>query len=317
MSGCVGAFDTGDNSAPDLTKYVDIPIDGMFEHPGHCEYCTSGGTNCGPNGEFVYGGNSGTPCKCRALCHDGCCRKNCKRISYSGDISTCCTLGGPDYYMSGGLVKTCPPNTRSKSLGTSTTCNLPMKIYCGQGDNLFKPQCLQWAKAVTRSNNPNDADEIIKTTCMKASNYDKPECACVKAAYELQQKGIDGKQVPAHCIENSCVNEVNALRTSNQLLPCNVINCQMRIEDIKFVLQNKGKFDVKFVQECGNELRKQGLDPDKVDDATTNDTNNNNENTSPFSDFVNKNKNYLIIGSVALVLIIIVIIIAVAQSRSD
>lgn len=318
MGGCAGAFDTGDNSAPDMRKYVDVKIDETFEHPGHCEYCQQGGTNCGSNGEFIYGGNSGTPCKCRALCHDGCCKKLCKRISYSGDISRCCTSGGPDFYIDGTGVRTCPPNTRAKNFGTSTTCNIPMKIFCSQSNNLFKPACLQWAKAVARSSAPNDADEVIKTVCMRAENYDKPECACVKAAYELQQKGIDGKQVPAHCIENSCVNEVNALRTSSQLIPCNVVNCQMKIEDIKFILQNKGQFDVKFVQECGNELRKQGLDPDKIDDATVNPTPKPTPKPTPLNpSFFETNRTYIIIGVVVLIILIIIFVYLSTRSSDN
>jgi hypothetical protein len=257
---CVGATYTGDNSAPDMTQYANLKTGETFTHPGFCEYCGPGysSVNCGNNGEFTPSGDGSGKCACRALCTNSCCRKNCQRISYATALDAtaqCCQAGGPSYYKdSGGIVRTCDPSVRAANWAQGT-CNPTMKVYCAQGTNLFTPVCRQW---VTTFNAPGatpsgDVDGVLISVCNKPENANRVECGCVTAANAARAAGLSStSSVPVQCLVKQCANQPAAYRTSTQMTPCNVTNCQMTVQDLQLVSNNKsGIFNTGFAQNCG------------------------------------------------------------------
>lgn len=256
---CVGATYTGDNSAPDMTQYVNLTVGQSFTNANFCEYCGPGYTsvNCGNNGEFTASGDGSGKCACRGLCTNSCCRKACQRISYatSPDATTqCCQAGGPTYYTdSGGIVRTCDPAVRAANWSTNT-CNPTMIKYCSQGTNLFTPVCRQW---VTTFNTPGatpsgDVDGVVISVCNQPANMNRPECGCVTAAATARAAGLSStSSVPVQCLVKQCANEPAAYRTSTQLTPCNITNCQMTVQDLSLVSNNPSVFNTGFAQNCG------------------------------------------------------------------
>lgn len=258
MGGCAGATDTGKNDAPDMTKYVNLKTGERFTHPNYCEYCTESKVNCGNNGEFTRDGNGSGKCKCRGLCNDGCCRKACKRTSYSGTAEECCKLGGPAYYKdSKGIVRTCDPVYRSGEWGKKT-CDETMVKYCKEGTNLFGTTCRQWVTTFQpigqydRATVNGSVDDVILEVCNRPENKDKDECGCVVAANTVRLKLPSANDLPVQCMMNQCANNPRAFRTSTQLAPCNIVNCEMNINDMKIVAGDTDTFSPGFSQMCGN-----------------------------------------------------------------
>lgn len=256
MGNCVKANYTGDNFSPNMKQYVDLKIGQNFTHPGYCEYCTTSSVNCGNNGEFIPNGNSGGKCKCRALCTDGCCRKNCKRVTYSGSASECCQRGGPSYYVDNqGIVRTCDPTYRSNNW-ENKPCDQIMKNYCKQGDNLFGSACRQWVTTYQPTGNLSNAvgngavDDVILDVCNRPENASRSECGCIVAANVVRTKLPDASDVPVQCLVNSCANNPGAYRTTDQMQPCDVVNCQISLDDVKVITGDNSVFNMNFAQNC-------------------------------------------------------------------
>lgn len=257
MGGCAGITDTGKNDAPDMTKYANLKVGETFTHPNYCEYCTESSVNCGNNGEFTRAGNGSGKCKCRGLCNDGCCRKACKRTSYSGTIEECCQRGGPSYYKdSKNVVRTCDPQYRADKW-TEKTCDQPMKDFCKQNDNLFGTACRQWVTTFQpigqydRATANGTVDDVILDVCNRPENAEKDECGCVVAANLVRKKLPSANDLPVQCMMNMCANNPRAFRTSTQLAPCNITNCEMNITDMEIVANDTDTFSPNFSQACG------------------------------------------------------------------
>ena len=260
--GCAKANDTGDNSPPDLKQYIDIGINETFQHPGYCEYCTQSNVNCGNNNEFVGAGNSGSKCKCRALCTDGCCRKLCKRVAYSGDPTECCQRGGPSYYLdNNNIVRTCDPIYR-KANWKNNKCDHALTDYCKKGDNLFGETCRAWVTTfqpvglVSEKSSNGYVDSTILEVCNRKEYATKDECACIVSANEVRQKLPSANNLPVQCMYNKCANNPRAYKTTSMLAPCNIVNCEMNINDMEIVAGDPASFNVGFSQLCGKELAK-------------------------------------------------------------
>ncbi|RYE17213.1 MAG: hypothetical protein EOP45_16205, partial [Sphingobacteriaceae bacterium] len=257
--GCAGTTDTGDNSAPDLSKYSNLTIDGSnntptrFTHPGFCEYCGGAAmstVNCGSTGEFAPDGDGDGSCKCRAMCQDSCCRKACKRVAYNGDATKCCTNDGMVGYGSGSSYLTCNPRNTYKD----SSCDEPLKTYCQSGTNLFDQQvCKNWISIhQTQATQNGNVDTVLNTVCSRSDNLKRPECACVVGASTVATELPSANSLPVQCMLNSCANQTAAYKTISQLAPCNITNCSMNLTDANFVANNPGKFSTSFTQQCGN-----------------------------------------------------------------
>ncbi len=244
MGNCVQG--TGDNRDPDPTGtlYADVPVDDTFEHPAYCDYITEGRANCGSD-EFVPAGNSETGCACRGLCNDGCRKKLCKRVAYKGDPVKCCITSKKTL----GKGKTCNPKYRSYE---TNDCDAAMDKYCAMGSNLFNnPNCTSWFNQRTEA-----ATATLEKVCDESENIAKPQCGCILARKEMLQKFASGSKVAVECIDNRCTN--SGWKTYQmQQNPCNVVNCEMNITDLKLVANAPvGHYSASFVQECKNEKDK-------------------------------------------------------------
>lgn len=244
MGNCVQG--TGDNSDPDPKGivYTDVPIDGTFEHPTYCDYCTEGRANCS-SPEFMPAGNGAGRCACRGLCNDGCCRKLCKRVSYLGDPTECCAKSAKSL----GHGKTCDPKYRSYK---TNDCDTAMDQFCSQGDNLFSnPNCTSWFNQRLEA-----ASATLETVCNKPENITKPQCGCILARKEMLTKYASGTKIAVECIDNRCTN--GGWKTYQMSKnPCNVVNCEMNISDLKLIANAPvGTYNASFVQQCKNEQEK-------------------------------------------------------------
>jgi len=306
MGGCASATDTGNNFAPDMTQYVNLTPGQSFTHPGYCEYCTESNVNCGNNGEFVRDGNGDGKCKCRGLCNDGCCRKKCSRQNYSGTVDQCCINGGAAYYTdSTGIVRTCDPQYRTDKWGNKV-CDQSLSTYCKQGNNLFEPVCRQWITTYQPTGNSSQAtgngtvDDVLLDVCNRPENASKSECGCIVAANVVRQKLPDANNVPVQCLVNSCSNNPSAYKVSNQMQSCNVVNCQISVEDLKIIESDHGTFNLTFAQNCGN------------NDNNGNNGNNNNNGNNDNNGIVTSIKQYWYIYLIILILILVSITLIVA-----
>jgi len=249
IMGCACATCRGENNnTPDMVKYVN---NDRFTHPGYCDYVSESNVNCGNNGEFVRDGNGVGKCKCRALCTDGCYRKQCKRVLYSGDLTKCCTEGGSDYYKDGNVVRTCDPAYRVKNWG-DRKCDDAMDVYCRQGNNLFGNACRNWVTTFNKLPGSGTVDNVLLDVCNRAENKNKLECNCITAAKEVRELLPSAQNLPVQCMMNKCANNPHAYRTTSQMGPCNITNCQMDIRDAQIVARDPKTFTVKFTQICGN-----------------------------------------------------------------
>jgi hypothetical protein len=242
----------GDNYTPDLALQVDVPIDGEFVHGGYCNYGGNHGSssvNCGNNDEFVSSGASDDVCCCHGI--STCRRHKCKRVSYTGALSTCC-INKNQYYMEGDQVKTCAPSSRDYN---NSGCDSTMLNYCSQGTNFFLTQCRDWY--LTRQKTGSGVgDQLLLDVCNRPENIDRKECGCVAAANELQAKysGTTLTQVPVECTWIKCAGTPEALKSFNQFHnPCDIVFCQQIVDNIDLISNGSGDFDVDIIQECSRE----------------------------------------------------------------
>lgn len=309
MGGCAPAGDTGKNTAPDMTQYVNLKIGESFTHPTYCQWCTESEVNCGDNKEFVRDGNGTGTCKCQGLCNDGCCRKKCTRTNYSGTVDLCCQNGGADYYKdSKGVVRTCDPTYRATNW-KNQTCDKSMNAYCKQGNNLFTTACRQWVTtyqptgSLSTATGNGSVDDVLIDVCNRPENADRKECGCITAANLIRDEFPDSNNIPAQCLVNSCANTPEAYRTSDQLQPCNVVNCEISVNDLEVIQGDDSTFNLDFAQECSNTSppATPGTTPTPATPGTTpspspnSNGNNDNDNTNTYI--------YIILGILALVLI--------------
>lgn len=295
MGGCASATDTGNNDNPDPTGaiYADVAVGSTFEHPGYCEYCTeSGAVNCGSK-EFVPAGNGEGRCKCRALCNDGCCKKLCKRISYLGDPTACCTSSAKT--LGGG--KTCDPKYRSY---TTNDCDTAMDTFCAQGDNLFtNPNCVSWFNQRLPA-----ASATLERVCTKPENINKSQCGCILARQEMLTKFASGSKIAVECIDNRCTNGGWKTHQMSQN-PCNVVNCEMNITDLKLIANAPvGTYNASFVQQCKNEQDK--LEAEKPVVPPT-----------PVSTGLSTNKKIAIGGGIGTIFLLIILLIVLYVKSED
>lgn len=329
-SACVAIDYTGDNTPPDMAPYaMSHPnIGDRFTHPGFCEYCDGPGlsvVNCGTNDEFVPDGNGAGNCTCRFNCYPACCRKACKRNKYTGTTDKCCQAGGPAYYMDGKIVRTCDPAVRADKW-SNKTCDQSMSTYCKQGDNLFTPACRQWVTTFypaegTKGVVANGAiDDVILAVCNRPENAGRNECACIVAANEVRLKLPNSNNIPVQCMMNKCANNPAAYRTSSQMTPCNITNCQIDTSDLKIIAGDPNTFNVGFSQNCGT-----GSAPSTTTNTGTPSTTSttgtpsttSTQSTSAAMTFFKKNWIYLTIGLVVLVILIILIIYFTSGSKKN
>jgi len=253
--GCNG---NGDNYMPDLTQYVNLNIGETFDHAGYCgkadkDTGNEGPVNCGTNGEFGYGGNQDVSCKCEGACGNALCRrKKCKRNRFSGDPYQCCSRGGIDYYNDG-QIRTCDFSYRRNNFA-SGKCDLSFETYCAEGENLFGTTCRNWITAVTdgQKKGNGSVDTVLFTVCNRPENATKPECGCIVAANKLKQDFPTSNDIPVQCMYNDCANNPLAFRASTQIGDCNIVHCEMTIDDLEIIAGNPEEFDVDFVQQCSN-----------------------------------------------------------------
>jgi hypothetical protein len=308
--GCVGPNDTGDNSAPNLANYVDVKIGETFEHPGYCNYTTESSVNCGTNGEFQRAGNSDSGCTCRSLCTDGCRRKLCKRVSYSGNADECCRRGGPTYYMDGNIVRTCDPEYRRGSW-LNHKCDAALSTYCKSGGNLFNDTCRAWVTTfqpvgqIDKSIGNGSVDGVILDVCNRPEYANNEECGCVVGANEIRTKLPTANNLPVQCMYNKCANAPRAYRTTPMLAPCNITNCSMDITDQQIVANDPTNFTVGFTQLCGSAV---------ADETAKNPTGAGTDTDTTQQSFFQK---YWIWIAVIVVIIIIIIILILVTGGSD
>ncbi len=236
-NGCVSALETGTNNPMDDKQFANLTLGETYVHDGYCEYAGSGNANCGSS-EFIPAGDAGIGCRCRGLCNDGCQRKLCKRVAFNGDATECCYSGRTSL----GTGMTCDPKYRNYD---TDACNIPMMTYCANGTNLFdNSNCRVWA-------NKQNADAVILEVCRRPENKDRSECSCVMAVDEFRSKYKSGTKVPASCIDNRCTNNNDALKTTDMRAPCNLVNCEMNIEDVKAIISAPNStYNASFVQNC-------------------------------------------------------------------
>ena len=246
-NGCAGTTDTGTNQDPDpdSTKYADLTIGMLFDHPNYCEWCTESSVNCGSS-EFERAGNGQGMCKCRALCNDGCCRKACRRVSYNGNPANCCSSGKKVL----GKGQTCDPKYRTfgTTLAPKTDCNEHMVKFCGTGNNLLKnSKCREWYNI-----HKDQADSVVLEVCNNPKYINDPACACIKAAKEALDTFGSQTKIAVECIDNQCVNNSSALRTNKMREnKCNVVNCNMDLTDVKLILTGaNSSLKANFIQNC-------------------------------------------------------------------
>ena len=295
-------YGTGDNSAPNLSRYVDIPVDGTFEHPGYCDYIGTNNVNCGDNGEFQAFGEGDGKCTCKGLCNDGCRRKTCRRIEYSGSIDKCCELGGPDYYMDGNTERTCNPIYRQDMWQTRKSCDDKLRIFCLQGNNAFTTDgCKRW---FTINQQNEKVDQVMKEICRRPENANKRECACIletdRISRDLLELPPNQRTIPPYCMAPECVTNLEAWKVSDQHKPCETVYCGVNINRFQ---QTGANPSVIIKQECGNRPTTGGGIPIDSEDI----------NPDPTSDDPIKEKTFFqkygiyIIASVILLILIILI----------
>ena len=283
---CAGFADYQDTSQPDLKTEVDVEMGDKFTNTKFCGHCgrldpmsvgslqstatsmiTGQGpsTPCGDNGEFSPGPDSGQKCNCDSSCDNGCCRKTCVRVAYTGDENKCCTLGGPSYYIENNIVHTCDPKYRAKNL-KDHGCDNSLKDYCTKGNNLFGPTCRNW---VTTFNNRGGqtsetgggsgiVDSVLSDVCLRPENKNNEACDCITSAKELADKLPSAKSIPVNCLYNKCANNGKAYATTSQLSPCTTVQCVMDISDASFVINNASEFSANFVQNCNANVKSGG-----------------------------------------------------------
>ena len=162
----------------------------------------------------------------------------------------CCIAGGPAS-LSNGKVS-CSSEYQKQNWNSSHGCDANLAYYCKQGQNLFSPTCTAWLSSYGK-NSDRIFDPIITEVCLRPENAVKGECACIIAANDLQKKLGAPPGFPVQCISNACLGSPSAFRTVDQLQPCPpIINCSITVDGANFVANNPGKFDVNFVQNCGN-----------------------------------------------------------------
>jgi hypothetical protein len=135
-------------------------------------------------------------------------------------------------------------------------CDTKLSDYCSQDNNIFdKPVCTRWISAFKEKGNEL-IDQIITSKCMEPINKNRPECACIVAAYDVSRQINAPTGLRVDCVYNQCINNPLAYRTSNMLsVPCpEVVDCSINISDAKFVIDNKSKFSQNFVQQCGSKI---------------------------------------------------------------
>jgi len=289
--GCAPVGYQGENNnAPELAQYANLPIGGTFMHEGYCDkvgrygedgLSAFGPLNCGTNGEFAYGGDSNIGCNCYALCGNSCRRKLCKRTKYSGDPYQCCSRGGPDYYTDNGVIKTCDPIYRHASLA-GKKCDLSMQTYCSEGDNLFNQTCRNWITATTDGQKVGNGsvDAVLFSVCNKMEYEDRPECGCIVAAKKLKRDFPTSNDIPVQCMYNDCANNPQAYKASSQMGDCNIVHCEMNIEDLEIIAGNPSEFNADFVQACSN--TQENPKPSTPDTGTGTGTGDNNTETKSY-----------------------------------
>ena len=158
--------------------------------------------------------------------------------------------------MDGKIVRTCDPVVRADKW-SNKTCDQSMSTYCKQGDNLFTPACRQWVTTFypaegTKGVVANGAvDDVILAVCNRPENAGRNECACIVAANEVRLKLPNSNNIPVQCMMNKCANNPAAYRTSSQMTPCNITNCQIDTSDLKIIAGDPNTFNVGFSQNCG------------------------------------------------------------------
>lgn len=163
----------------------------------------------------------------------------------------CCVAGGPRE-ISG---TSCDSQYWLENW-SSGGCDSKLADYCSQGDNIFDTTtCRQWISAFSKTGN-KVIDPIITTKCIDPANKNRPECACIVAAYDISRQINAPTGLRVDCVYNQCVNNPMAYRTSDMLsVPCpEIVDCSINISDAKFVMENKSKFSQNFVQQCGSKI---------------------------------------------------------------
>lgn len=241
-------------TAPNLANYANLNI-GDYFNTDYCDYPnkdSNASLYCGTNGEFIYGGNQGVTCNVAGYTLGQ--KKRCQRSAFRGDQTQCCTLGGPDYYYdTDGTLRTCAFDYRRNNFSKGG-CNIPFQTYCKQGTNLFGGLCRDWITSVTQGQTVGNGtvDDVVITVCNRPENAERPECGCVISANNLARDFPTAQNIPVQCMYNACANNVLAYRTTNQMGDCNIVYCEMNINDLEIIANNPETFDVDFTQDCSN-----------------------------------------------------------------
>lgn len=309
--------DKGDNRDPDITEpsILNLKIGEQFVKKDYC-WVDSGSLNCGDN-EFVKGDRA-NDCTCKDIGDRtrNCKRYNCKRTKFNGDPLKCCLNSSKNllfYRVPDGFgTKPATCNHIHRTF-TGNGCDDVMIKYCKTDSNLFTTECKDWYQAKIKEKSAK-ADDVILEVCNKAENIFKPECGCVYAVRDIKQKLPSAVSLPVECIHVKCVNEPTAFKTLAQYYrDCNIVNCEINIQDLKIISAGNSPITPSFSQKCGEQQPKGTSDKDKEKEAN----NETNKETTYFSlDKLDNTKIFIIIGVVFLVFLMIGVVIALKNNNN-
>ncbi len=305
----------GDNKPPDfsLQKYTDLNIGESFEKTDYC-WVDDHEVDCGTVlGEFKKGGKSSS-CKCKEVRDKtrNCKNFKCTRDSFKGDPLKCC-LGNTKnmlfYYdksFVGNLPRTCNKIYRTfKGNG----CDDTMVKYCSDKDNLFTTECKKWYQEKLNENS-SVADNVISTVCNKPEYINKPECGCIFAIKDIQERLPSATSLPVECVHVKCVNEPLALKTLAQSKrDCNIVNCEINVQDLKTVTSGTSPLTTNFSQKCGEQQP-----TTNPTNPTTNPTTPTTTDTTTSIDFSNNTTVFAIVGVIVILFLMFIAFMALRKN---
>lgn len=175
------------------------------------------------------------------------------------------------------------------------------KNYCN-GPNLFNEPCKTWARLA-----PKYSSSVISNVCSMPAYINRSECGCIRADKWISDNLGKNLGAPVWCVMTECANNDNAFRTDNMKGECNITQCNISLDNVKFVVDNANQFNPSFAQKCGQQASTQIKSDSKVEEKRTTTTINQNDIAAIIAGTI---------GSiVVLILIIIVIIIIYRKNR--
>ncbi|XWV24644.1 hypothetical protein QJ856_gp1140 [Tupanvirus deep ocean] len=149
-------------------------------------------------------------------------------------------------------------------------------------------------------------DDILTNYCAKVTTSD-PKCGCLLPESYYKVSRLVG---PAECVDDRCVNQ-NTYRRKSQCNPtCNIINCDININDLD--IQDSHIDKIIFNQVCGNSPPSVPNGPGITPTPTPTPTPSN-PPAPPFN-FENKLV-WIVVGIIAIVILLVIIILFVSKNK--